>query len=85
MTALAQPAREALDRRLLSESAEAECRDLCATLARRREACRLTRTQLAAQIGTSREMIGHWERGGNPTLRWFARWARGLDMVVVLR
>ena len=86
MTALAQPDREALDRRSLIADADAECRDLCAVLARRREALRLTRMQLAAQIGTSREMLRHWESGaGNPTLRYFVLWARALDMTVTLR
>ena len=82
----AQPDREALDRRSLIAAADAECRDLCAVLARRREALRLTRTQLAGQIGTSREMIRHWESGaGNPTMRYFVLWSRSLDFEIMLR
>ena len=86
VTVLAEPDREALDRRSLIAAADAESHDLCAVLARRREALRLTKSQLAAQIGTSREMIRYWESGkGNPTLRRVVLWARALDCEVVLR
>ncbi|MDO8597831.1 MAG: helix-turn-helix transcriptional regulator [Sulfuricaulis sp.] len=86
MTALAQPDRAGLDRRCFVVEGDYEGRRLCAILSRRREALRLTRTQLAAQIGTSREMLRHWETGkGNPTTRYLILWARALDMAVVLR
>ena len=79
-------ARLALDRRVLALAVDDDCRVLCNDLRARREQTRLTRTQLAAQIGTSREMLRHWESGkGNPTMRYFVAWARVLDCEVVVR
>lgn len=79
------PARLAIDRRVLALSITDECRALCHALKRRREALRLTMSQVAAHAGTSREMIRCWESGkGNPTLRRLVAWARTLDLTVRL-
>ena len=78
--------RLAIDRCVLALSVDDDCRVLCNDLRARREQTRLTRTQLAAQIGTSREMLRHWESGkGNPTLAHLIAWARSLDCEVTLR
>ena len=77
--------RTALDRRSLALAVDDDCRVLCRQLRQRRERTRLNKAQLAAQIGTSREMLRHWESGaGNPTLRYFVQWARVLDQQVEL-
>ena len=78
------PARLAIDRRVLALSITDECRALCHALKRRREALRLTMSQVAAHAGTSREMIRCWEAGGNPTLSHLVAWARALDCEIVI-
>ena len=86
MTALADSLarRAALDSASAKLTVDDDCRELCRQLRRRREALRLTMTQVAAHAGTSREMIRCWEAGGNPTLRHLMAWARALDLTVRL-